>query len=155
MLSRGDKFNASGRGLTDHVSVLNLDDPNQDGFYGLRTLDITGGYRSSAGNKVIDVHGFDIEVLSATRLRFWMINHRPPVDNAGNLLDTKIYGANSTIEVFEHTRGSTTLEYIKTIISDAVFTPNNLVATGDGGVLITNDHNSKTPDLVCSHPQSS
>jgi hypothetical protein len=112
MLSRGDKFNASGRGLTDHVSVLNLDDPNQDGFYGLRTLDITGGYRSSAGDKVIDVHGFDIEVLSATRLRFW-------------------------------------------IISDAVFTPNNLVATGDGGVLITNDHNSKTPDLVCSHPQSS
>jgi len=57
MLSRGDKFNASGRGLTDHVSVLNLDDPNQDGFYGLRTLDITGGYRSSAGDKVIDVHG--------------------------------------------------------------------------------------------------
>lgn len=77
-----------------------------------------------------------------------MINHRPAIDQAGIPLDTSGLGANSTIEVFEHTPGLSTLKHIKTIISEHVFTPNNLVATGDGGVLVTNDHDIKVPSPV-------
>ncbi|KUJ14191.1 serum paraoxonase/arylesterase-like protein [Mollisia scopiformis] len=143
----GDKYDISARDLRDHVSVLDLDHPGEDGLFGLRTLTITGDYRSSSGGKEIDVHGLDVEHLSPTRLRFWMINHRPPVDAEGNALDPKVVGANSTIEVFEHEKGSQNLEWIRTISDDAVSTPNNLVAAGDGGVLITNDHTSKTGRL--------
>lgn len=69
----GDKYNASGRDLKDHISVLNIDTPGTDGLYGLRTLQITGTYQSSIGGKEIDVHGIDFEVLSPTRLHFWMV----------------------------------------------------------------------------------
>lgn len=124
--------------------MLDIDHPGSDGLYGLRTLKITGNYGSSTGGKDIDVHGLEIEHISPSRLRFWMINHRPPVDEAGNPLDPKKVGANSTLEVFEYEKGNENLEWVKTVSSEAVYTPNNLVATGDGGVLVTNDHNSKT-----------
>ncbi|KAH7386349.1 serum paraoxonase/arylesterase-like protein [Cadophora sp. MPI-SDFR-AT-0126] len=140
----GDKYNVSARDLNDHVSVLNIDEPGPDGFYGLHKLKITGKYVSATGGKEIDVHGIAMEVLSSTRLRFWMNNHRPPVDANGKLLDGKTLGANSAIEVFEHTRGGQTLEHVKTIFHEPVLTPNGLLATGDGGVYITNDHDSKT-----------
>ncbi|PVH81997.1 calcium-dependent phosphotriesterase [Cadophora sp. DSE1049] len=140
----GDRYNISARDFNDHVSVLNIDEAGPDGLYGLHKLDITGNYVSASGGKEIDVHGIEMEVLSSTRLRFWMNNHRPPVDANGNFLDGKKLGANSTIEVFEHTRGSTTLEHVKTIFHEAVSTPNGLLADGNGGVYITNDHNSKT-----------
>jgi hypothetical protein len=54
-----------------------------------------------------------------------MINHRPPVNEAGNFLDASKVGANSTIEVFEHVTGSKELDYVKTIWSESVYTPNN------------------------------
>jgi arylesterase/paraoxonase len=47
------------------------------------------------------------------------------------------------VEVFEHSRGSRQLEHIKTVFSDAVLTPNNIAATGDGGFLVSNDHDYK------------
>jgi hypothetical protein len=122
------------------VSVLNIDHPGEDGRYGLHKLEITGNYHSSTGGKDIDLNGFDVEVLPNSRLRFWMVNNRPPVDEVGNFLDATKVGANSTIEVFEHKRGSKKLEYIKTIWSEAVPAPNNLAATGNGSVFVTNGH---------------
>jgi hypothetical protein len=112
-------------------------------MYGLHTLEITGDYKSSSGGKEIDLFGFEIEHLSPTRLRFWLINHRPPVDSDGKLLDASKVGANSTIEVFEHTIGSKTLEFVKTIFSDRIITPNGLAADGQGGIFVTNDHDYK------------
>lgn len=141
---RGNKYDISARDLKDHISVLDIDHPGPDGLYGLRTLKIVGDYRSSTGGKEIDVHGIDIESISPTRLRFWMINHRPAIDSNGNQLDPKKVGANSTIEVFEHEKGSENLQWVRTIFSDTVSTPNNLIAMGDGEALVTNDHNSKT-----------
>jgi len=82
-----------------------------------------------------------------------VINACPPVDEDGNALDATIVGANATIEVFELTRGSLELEYVKTIVSDAVLTPNNVAATWNGGVVVTNDHNAKI-GIVCSFSQS-
>ena len=126
------------------MSVLNIDEPGPDGFYGLHTLDITGDYESSIGGKDIDLHGFDIEFLPDSRLRFWMINHRPAIDESGNFLDATKSGANSTIEVFEHTPGSYDLEFVKTLVGNAIFTPNSVAITGNGSIFFTNDHNTKT-----------
>ncbi|KAM3071625.1 hypothetical protein ACMFMG_009498 [Clarireedia jacksonii] len=130
--------------LKDHVSVLNIDEPGDDGLYGLHQLEITGDYTGTDSHNSIDLHGFDIEFVSDSLLRFWMVNHRPPIDDLGNYLDATKLGANSTIEVFDHTPGSSDLHYVKTVLSAAVYTPNSIVATGDGGFVSTNDHSTKT-----------
>jgi hypothetical protein len=140
--SSGNSFKLSARDIKDHVSVLNIDKPGKDGMYGLHKLEITGNYRSATGGQDIDLNGFDIEVLSGSRLRFWMVNNRPAVDDAGAFLDASKVGANSTIEIFEHKRGSKKLEFVKTIWSEAVPAPNNVAASGDGSVFVTNDHDN-------------
>jgi hypothetical protein len=99
--------------------------------------------------KEIDLNGFDVEVLEDYTLRFRLVNHRPPTNNATfKPINAKKHGANSTIEVFDLTRGSNAFRYVKTITSDAVYTPNAIAATGDGGFLVTNDHTAKSMFLL-------
>jgi len=126
--------------MQDHVSVLNIDHPGDDGFYGLYELTISGTYASPTGGKDIDVLGVDIEAFGDGALRFLMINHRPYADESGNYLDATKIGANSTVEIFDLRKGSSELEHVKTIWDKAIATPNNLAATGDGGFVFTNDH---------------
>lgn len=132
--------------------MLNVDERGAYGLYGLHELQIVGDYKGPEGGFEIDLHGFDVEVLKDGRLRFFMINHRPPMDfSTGKQLDASKVGANSTVEVFELQRGTTEWRYIKTIVNEAIATPNKLAATGDGGFLITNDHRQKgTRDLIFS-----
>lgn len=135
----------------DHVSVLKIDEPGKDGLFGLHTLR-TVGYKGVTSAGSLDVHGFDVEALDDSRLRFWMINHRPPVDEKNIVLDANKLGANSTIEVFEVTRGSSEMVHFSTISSEVIATPNKVAAVGDGGVLMTNDHNQKSEESY--HSQS-
>jgi DNA-binding beta-propeller fold protein YncE len=75
-----------------------------------------------------------------------LINHRPPVDHVtGEFLDALVVGANSTVEIFDLDETSDTLEHVKTVASEAIFTPNGVAVEEDGlGFVITNDHNTKT-----------
>jgi hypothetical protein len=118
--------------------VLNIDQPGSDGLYGLYALKIRGYHGD------LDLQGFDVQRTGAT-LRFWLINHRPPIDHStGGFLDPNVVGANSTVEIFDLAEASDTLEYVKTIHSDAIISPNNLAVAKDGeGVIITNDHSAK------------
>lgn len=127
----------------DHVSVLKIDEPGEDGLFGLHILK-TVGYKAVTSAGSLDLHGFDVEVLDDSRLRFWMINHRPPVDEKNIVLDANKLGANSTIEVFEVTRGSSEMVHVRTISNEVIATPNKVAAVGDGGVLMSNDHNTKS-----------
>ena len=137
------KLNVSGRTPGgDYVSVLNIDNPGTDGLFGLHQLKPTG-YAGATGDGTLDLHGFDVEVLSDEKLRFWMINHRPPVDSDEKYLDAVELGANSTVEVFEVTRRSNEMVHVKTITDIAIDTPNKLAATGDDGFVMTNDKSSK------------
>ncbi|KAK6604178.1 serum paraoxonase arylesterase [Botrytis cinerea] len=137
-------YNVSKRTLEDHVSVLKIDEPGEDGLYGLHTLEISEGYQGVNGHNSIDIHGFDVEFLSDSRLRFWMVNHRPAIDESGNFLDATKVGANSTVEVFDLIPGSKELKFVKTVANPIIKTPNNIAATGDGGFVVTNDHSTKT-----------
>ncbi|OKL61997.1 hypothetical protein UA08_02918 [Talaromyces atroroseus] len=134
----GNKYNLSARARTDHVSVLDIDQPGSDGLYGLRQLKVSG-YQGE-----LDLHGFDVRRLGNT-LRFWMINHRPPIDDStGDFLDPKVFGANSTIEIFDLDYASETLKHVKTIFSNVIISPNGLAVEADGvGFVITNDHDAK------------
>ena len=124
------------------MAVLEIDNANLDGLFGVRKL-ATSGYKGATGDESLDLHGFEVELLKDHRLRFWLINHRPPVDANGRLLDASKLGANSTIEIFDLAKGSSTLEHVATIAHEAVITPNNLALSGTGGVLISNDKSTK------------
>lgn len=134
----GNKYNISARSRTDHISVLDIDQPGSDGLYGLRQLKV-GGFQDD-----LDLVGFDVRKIDG-RLRFWLINHRPPIDQVtGEFLDPYAVGANSTIEIFDLDDDTETLKHMKTITSDAILSPNNLAVEEDGlGFVITNDHNTK------------
>ena len=136
-------MNVSGRTPGgDYVSVLNVDDPGTDGLYGLRQLKPVG-YVGADGDETLDLHGFDVEILNEEKLRFWLINHRPPVDTNKKFLDAVALGANSTVEVFEVTRGSSEMVHVKTIAEIAIDTPNKLAVTGNNGFIVTNDKSAK------------
>ncbi|GKZ97868.1 hypothetical protein AnigIFM59636_001686 [Aspergillus niger] len=135
----GNHYNISARSRTDHIAVMDVDQPGSDGLYGLRQLKISG-YQDD-----LDLHGFDVRRIKG-RLRFWLINHRPPVDHAtGEFLDAPVVGANSTVEIFDLDETLDTLEHVNTVASEAIFTPNGVAVEEDGlGFVITNDHNTKT-----------
>jgi hypothetical protein len=143
---------AAGGGGTDHITVLDIDQPGADGLYGVRQLN----FRDREGNiQELDLHGFDARVIDqGRRLRFWLVNHRPPLDvSTGKpLLDATKVGANSTIEVYDldldhGDEKSNELVHVKTIVSTTIISPNNLVVLDDqddrGGFLFTNDHSTK------------
>ncbi|KAI3018382.1 hypothetical protein CBS147347_9646 [Aspergillus niger] len=135
----GNHYNISARSRTDHIAVMDVDQPGSDGLYGLRQLKISG-YQDD-----LDLHGFDVRRIKG-RLRFWLINHRPPVNHAtGEFLDAPVVGANSTVEIFDLDETLDTLEHVNTVASEAIFTPNGVAVEEDGlGFVITNDHNTKT-----------
>jgi hypothetical protein len=135
----GNKYNASARSGTDHISVLDIDQPGADGMYGMDQLDFVGSFGGE-----IDLHGFDAKEVNG-RLRFWFINHRPPVnESTGDLLAAEEIGANSTVEIFDLDEPTNTLHHVKTIFNEAIITPNSLAVDEDGiGFVITNDHARK------------
>ncbi|KAJ6002663.1 hypothetical protein N7451_005210 [Penicillium sp. IBT 35674x] len=135
----GNKYNVSARTLTDHITVLDIDDVDSDGLSVPRQLKI-GGFEDT-----LDLHGFDVRHIGST-VRFWLINHKPPIDSiTGDVLDPWTHGANSTVEIFDLNKETDTLEYVRTIYSGAIISPNNLAVDADGvGFVITNDHKGKT-----------
>ena len=137
------KVNLTGRRPGgDYVSVLNIDEPGSDGLYGLHQMDVVG-FNGPTPADGLELHGFDVEVVSDSKLNFWMINHRAPIDENGQYLDPTKVGTNSTVELFSVERGSDQLQYESTVASDAIYTPNSLVVTGDGGFVVTNDKSQK------------
>ena len=138
-----NRFNISGRRPGgDYVSVLNIDRPDDVGIYQLEPI----AYLAGSGNRELYLHGFDVEIVNETQLRFWMINHQPPAeeeDNGRTLADAYRLGANSTIEIFDCVRGGIEMHHVQTMADKAVDTPNNLAITGHEGVLVINDHSGK------------
>ncbi|KAL2858623.1 calcium-dependent phosphotriesterase [Aspergillus pseudoustus] len=149
-LPAANKFNASGRRKTDHFSALDIDHPGEDGLYRLRRLEVTGPYQgiNPENKNVLDLHGFGVRKLSQSRLQFFVVNHRPPT-TPGGLLEQNVgaVGDNSTIEVFELERGSSKLEFLKTIMDKSLISPNDLAWVAEGYMLITNDHLTKAGKL--------
>ena len=122
--------------------MLHIDEHGEDGLFGLRKLK-TVGYDGATGDGRLDLLGFDVEVVTKTRLRFWMVNNRSPVDENKKLLDPYKVGGNSTIDVFEVIRGSDEIVHLKSIARKAIISPNRVAAIGDGSILFTNDRTTK------------
>ncbi|KAH8781894.1 serum paraoxonase/arylesterase-like protein [Hyaloscypha finlandica] len=136
-------LNVSGRRPGgSELMALNIDSPGTNGMFGIHGIEPVG-YDGATGDGTLDLLGFDVEVVDAATLRFWLINHRPPVDANKKAIDATKVGANSTIDVFELKRGEDKMVHVKTVFDPEVKTPNNIAAMGDGSFVATNDHSAK------------
>ena len=133
--------------------ALNIDSPGTNDMFEIHGIEPVG-YDGATGDGTLDLLGFDVEVVDAATLRFWLINHRPPVDANKTAIDATKVGANSTIDVFELKRGNDKMVHVKTVFDPEVKTPNNIAAMGDGSFVATNDHSAKgeTLSVKIGHP---
>lgn len=141
--SRVGFLNATGRGLTDRIAVLDTRGPGRlasrikwlsvDNFSGIK------------GDGTMNLHGFDIRQDENTdALHILLINHRPPIDpDTGEPLDATHVGANSTIEHFRTDVGSDSMRLVKTYVDPLIQTPNRVAWVTDTSFVFTNDHSAK------------
>ena len=125
------------------MTVLNIDEPGDDGFFGVHQLD-RGDYKGSMGDGSMDMVGFDVEIEKNNLLTFYIVNMAPPVDKDFRPLDpAKVGSAHASVQVFEHKRGSKDMKFKFSFENAAIRTPNRVALTGDGGFILTNDHSEK------------
>ncbi|KAJ5442173.1 hypothetical protein N7445_005180 [Penicillium cf. griseofulvum] len=134
---------AAGGGGIDHITVLDVDHPGADGLYGARALKL----RDSEGNiQELDMHGFDARVIDKGPTAA-VLADQPPA--TAECIDRRTaVGANSTVDVYDlKLPHGTELAHVKTIMSPAIISPNNLIVINDnedrGDFLLTNDHSTK------------
>jgi hypothetical protein len=108
------------------------------------------GYEGATGEGTPDTLGFDVEIVDTAKLRFWLINLRPPVDANRNYFDARKIGANSTIDVFDLKRGKDVMVHVKTVAGPAIWTRNSIAAMGDGSFVTTNYYSAKGELLLLS-----
>lgn len=138
-----DFLNASGRGLTDRIAVLDTRGAGhiRDRIQWLSLDNFSG----NNGDGTLNLHGFDIRADKNTdTLRMLVVNHRPPIDPVtGEALDATKVGANSTIEQFITKAGSGSMKHVRTTLDPLIQTPNNVAWVSDHAFVATNDHTAK------------
>ncbi|KAK8068240.1 hypothetical protein PG996_007352 [Apiospora saccharicola] len=138
------QYNASGRSLTGHVTVLDIDEPEGAGFT-TRVLK-TPGYPGTHGDGVLNVLGMSGHDDPDGSVRLWLIDVKPSVDPVtGRVLeDQSASGGNQTIEVFQTVGGHKVaeLEHLETFSHPLIMTPNRVAAVGDetNAFWVVNDH---------------
>ncbi|KAF8210112.1 hypothetical protein K438DRAFT_1809026 [Mycena galopus ATCC 62051] len=125
-------------------ALLQLNASGPDADY-LATYDPQTGVvaRLEPSFKGIMVHGMDVvpSASNPAEVFIYAVNHRKPADPNS----APITGADSTIEIFKTTVGSTTLTHLRTIRDPVIIAPNDIVGSPDGeSFFFTNDHDSKT-----------
>ncbi|QSZ30682.1 hypothetical protein DSL72_000240 [Monilinia vaccinii-corymbosi] len=142
-LPAADRLNASGRGMTDRIAIL---DTRGSGSLESRLQWMTTeNFSGNNGDGTFNLHGFDIRLdLNTDALRLLLINHRPPIDPiTGAPLDAVSLGANSTIELFQSRVGSGIMRHVRTYTDPAILTPNQVAWVNDDAFVFTNDHSAK------------
>jgi arylesterase/paraoxonase len=142
-ISSIDHLNATGRGVADRIAVLAT---RASGRLASRIhwLSIEN-FPGTNGDGLLNLHGMDIRADDNTGvLRILLVNHRPPIDPiTGEGLDATKVGANSTVEQFQTTIGSSSMHHVRTYHHDVIQTPNRVAWVSDHSFVFTNDHTYK------------
>lgn len=139
------KLNVTGRRAGgSELIALEIDNPGHDGLFNMRTIKPVG-YIGATGDDTLDLLGFDARIVNGNTIHFFLINQRPPIGPFKNIIDASKSGDNSTVDIFEMTRGEDQMRHLKTIWSPTeVFTPNRVASLDSGAFLVTNDHSTKS-----------
>lgn len=121
---------------------IKIDEPTANGFFQMSSIE-TRGYTGATGDESLDLIGFDVDRSVSGELKFYLVNHRPPVDSQQNVLDASAVGVNGTVEVFRYEKGSKYMSHLKTIAHPDIYSANNLALVGGGAFVLTNDHSGK------------
>jgi arylesterase/paraoxonase len=138
-----ESFNASGRGMVDRIAVL---DTRASGRLASRIQWLSlENFAGTNGDGLLNLQGMDIRADDNTDvLRILLVNHRPPIDPiTGEAVDATKVGANSTIEQFQTTVGSSSMRHVRTYHHKVIQTPNNVAWVSDHSFVFTNDHTRK------------
>ncbi|TFK54246.1 serum paraoxonase/arylesterase [Heliocybe sulcata] len=126
-------FNVEGMSREDHVAVY---DPITSRITRLQ-------FRGYDFRRDMSLHGMDVvpSASNANQLFVYLVNHRRPLGD----LDPKVHGADSSVEIFKTSAGSSILQHIMTIEHPVIKTPNDIAGSSTGrSFYFTNDHGSKT-----------
>ena len=136
-------LNATGRGLTDRIAVLDTRGPGRLASR-IKWLSIEN-FSGIKGDGTLNLHGFDIRADKHTDiLRILLINHRPPFDPVtGAPLDASKVGANSTIEQFQTKAGTDKMRHVRTFVNEHIQTPNRVAWMSEDTFVFTNSHSAK------------
>ncbi|KAG4420528.1 hypothetical protein IFR04_006348 [Cadophora malorum] len=136
-------LNATGRGLTDRIAVLDTRGPGRLASH-IKWLSIEN-FSGINGDGTLNLHGFDIRADKHTDiLRILLINHRPPFDPVtGAPLDASKVGANSTIEQFQTKAGTDKMRHVRTFVNEHIQTPNRVAWMSEDTFVFTNSHSAK------------
>lgn len=137
------KLNISGRRPEgSELMALYIDEPQTDKIFKMHKI-TPRRYEGATGDGTLDLIGFDVDASDTSKLKFWLINQRPPVGVDGKYLDAAKVGDNVTVEVFEYAKGQRTMSHVKTISDSNIYSGNGLALLGDGSFMLTNDHSAK------------
>lgn len=136
-------FNASGRGLTDGIAVLDTRGPGRLASR-LKWLSMPH-FSGINGDGTLNLHGLSIRADPHTDvLHILLNNHRPPLDpRTGAPLDAAQVGANSTLEHFETRVGSAQMRHVRTYTDPLIATPNRVAWLSEDAFVFTNSHSGK------------
>jgi hypothetical protein len=135
-------LNVTGRKQSgSELIALDIDAPSSSSStpFNLRSIIPLGTY-GALGNAILDTVGFTGEIISPSTIHFYIPNLPPYM---GSYFDAATLGANASIEVFSHERGTTEMQHLRTIQSPAIWSPNRPASLGGGSFLVTNDHGAK------------
>ncbi|KAJ4296763.1 hypothetical protein N0V90_006811 [Kalmusia sp. IMI 367209] len=131
--TRLSKYNVSGRRLQgSELMAIYIDEPTSDDQFRMYSIK-PRGYKGATGDITMDLVGFDVDASKKDKLDFWLINHRPPVDDKKQYLDATKIGSNVSIEVFSYSKGTLEMRHMKTISHPQIYAANNLALTSNGG----------------------
>ncbi|KAJ5043078.1 uncharacterized protein L3040_004465 [Drepanopeziza brunnea f. sp. 'multigermtubi'] len=136
-------LNASGRGLTDRIAVL---DTRGSGRLASRIKWLAiEDFSGINGDGTLNLHGLNIRADENTdTLHILLNNHRPPLDPVtGAFLDASKFGANSTIERFQTKVGSDKMRHVQTYTDPLIQTPNRVAWVSEDTFVFTNSHSAK------------
>jgi arylesterase/paraoxonase len=138
-LPNGDFLNLEKRPEDDYLAIY---DTKGTGSVASRTTKVTPkNFLGTNGKGSYNLHGIGVHLFEGgseeeKKMRIFLINHRPQPE-------AEKYGANSTVELFETTLGSGSMQHLKTFADPVIFTPNDITPTGPDSFVFSNDHHVK------------
>ena len=117
---------------TDYVAMVDLKSQRHV------KLKLAGMPASSRG---LYTHGIDawVDPKDPKSITLFLVSHPP--QSAPH--QSAVLGADSVVEIFTTTLGSHELNWVKTVRSDLIRTPNSVAAVGPRQFYVTNDHAHK------------